>query len=225
MSSSFTPQVRTPGAGDQALIERVLSNPLLFPTVFKQWLITYLGTEVQVTQSQVVNATTAIYIGTGTPQGMQAAAVGSVYLRLDGGAGTSIYFKEVGDDENGWSARDVFTNGLTITDAKDVAIGGGTGSKIGQSTSKLGFFGVTPVAKRSAYTQTYATADKTLGAYTPNSQASAYSSTPADLAHAATLVDLNALRVAYENLRAFVEDGIQMSNAVVDDLQALGLVG
>ena len=40
----------------------------------------------------------------------------------------------------------------------------------------------------------------------------------------ATVADLNALRVAYENLRAFVEDGIQMLNAVVDDAQAYGLL-
>lgn len=47
--------------------------------------------------------------------------------------------------------------------------------------------------------------DITLDAYTSDDESAAYSSTPVDLASAATLVDLNALRTAYENLRAQVE--------------------
>lgn len=47
--------------------------------------------------------------------------------------------------------------------------------------------------------------DINLLAYTANSQATAYATTPADLTEAARLADLNALRVAYENLRTQVE--------------------
>lgn len=61
-------------------------------------------------------------------------------------------------------------------------------------TGNLGFFGLTPVAQQ------------TLNAYTTNSQSSTYTSTPAALAQAATLADLNILRVAYENLRASYDD-------------------
>jgi hypothetical protein len=89
----------------------------------------------------------------------------------------------------------------------------------------LGLWGTTPtVGQASAYTQTYATADKTLGAYTPDDESGAY--TGIDNAQGGTpyaqLTDLNALRTAYENLRAFVEDGIQMLNSIVDDMQAWG---
>lgn len=84
----------------------------------------------------------------------------------------------------------------------------------------VGFYGVAPVTRPAALTQTYSTADRTLSAYTPNTQGTAYTGA-AD--GEAKLADLNALRVAYENLRAFVEDLAQHHNAVVDDLQAYGL--
>lgn len=91
----------------------------------------------------------------------------------------------------------------------------------------IGFYGTAPVAQPAAFTQTYSTADRTLGAYTPDSESGAY--TGIDNLQAGTpyaqLTDLNALRVAYENVRAFVEDIAQMLNALVDDHQALGLAG
>lgn len=86
--------------------------------------------------------------------------------------------------------------------------------------TKFGFFGAAPAARGAAYTQTYATADRTLSAYTPSAQGSAYTGA-AD--GEAKLADLNALRVAYENLRAFAEDLAQMVNAMLDDDQAVGL--
>lgn len=114
-------------------------------------------------------------------------------------------------------------NGMSITDAKNVAIGTGTGTKFGTSTTaKIGFWNATPIVRPAAYTQTYSNADKTLAAYTANSQSAAYTGA-AD--GEAKLADLNSLRAAYENLRAFTEDATQLLNAVVDDLQAVGLVG
>lgn len=88
--------------------------------------------------------------------------------------------------------------------------------------TKHGFFSQSAIAKPSAYTQTYSTADKTLGAYTADDESAAYTGA-AD--SEAKLADLNALRVAVENLRAFTEDLAQHHNAVLDDLQALGLLG
>jgi hypothetical protein len=46
--------------------------------------------------------TASIYSGTGTPNGYISAAVGSLYLRLDGGAGNSLYVKETGTGNTGW---------------------------------------------------------------------------------------------------------------------------
>jgi hypothetical protein len=45
-----------------------------------------------------------IFSGTGTPEGNQAAPVGAIFLRTDGGADTSLYTKESGTGTAGWSA-------------------------------------------------------------------------------------------------------------------------
>lgn len=55
----------------------------------------------------------------------------------------------------------------TWPDGVDVAVGSTSGTKIGTATTqKLGFFNATPVVQRSAYTQTYSTADRTVAAAT-----------------------------------------------------------
>lgn len=43
--------------------------------------------------------------GTGTPEGVVTAPVGSLFLRSDGGAGTSHYVKESGSGNTGWVAK------------------------------------------------------------------------------------------------------------------------
>lgn len=115
---------------------------------------------------------------------------------------------------------------ITIAEGGAFVLGTSSGTKIGTATNqKIGFWNKTPIVQPSAYTQTYSTADKTIGAYTPDDESGAY--TGIDNAQGATpyaqVSEMNELRVAYENLRAFVEDGIQALNSVIDDLQATGL--
>lgn len=43
--------------------------------------------------------------GNGSPEGVQTAPVGSIYSRLDGGAGTTFYVKESGAGNTGWVAK------------------------------------------------------------------------------------------------------------------------
>jgi len=43
--------------------------------------------------------------GNGSPEGSKTAPVGSLYLREDGGAGTSMYVKETGAGNTGWVAK------------------------------------------------------------------------------------------------------------------------
>ena len=44
--------------------------------------------------------------GTGAPENVVAARIGSIYLRVDGGASTSLYVKEAGDGlTTGWQAK------------------------------------------------------------------------------------------------------------------------
>jgi hypothetical protein len=117
----------------------------------------------------------------------------------------------------------------TADDHTDYYLADGTralNGPLNHDGATAGFFGTTPVAQAAAYTQTYATADRTLAAYTPDDESGAY--TGIDNLQTgtvyATVADLNALRTAYENLRALVEDAAALENAVVDDLQAYGLV-
>lgn len=45
--------------------------------------------------------------GTGSPEGVKTAIVGSRYTRTDGGAGTTLYVKESGSGNTGWVAYGV----------------------------------------------------------------------------------------------------------------------
>lgn len=43
--------------------------------------------------------------GTGTPEAAVTASVGTLYLRTDGGASTTLYVKESGTGNTGWVAK------------------------------------------------------------------------------------------------------------------------
>lgn len=88
----------------------------------------------------------------------------------------------------------------------------------------VGFYGAAPANRPNAYTQTFATTSRTHAAYAADPESVAYTGTPADAAHTAKLDDLNALRVAYENLRVHHESTCKVLNQVIDDLQLLGLL-
>lgn len=44
-----------------------------------------------------------IFTGNGSPEGVVTANVGSLYLRLNGGSGSTLYVKESGTAKTGWS--------------------------------------------------------------------------------------------------------------------------
>ena len=46
-----------------------------------------------------------LWVVIGTPESQITAAVGSIALRLDGGASTSFYVKESGTGDTGWIAK------------------------------------------------------------------------------------------------------------------------
>lgn len=43
--------------------------------------------------------------GAGSPEGVLTANIGSLYSRLDGGSGTTLYVKESGTGATGWVAK------------------------------------------------------------------------------------------------------------------------
>lgn len=55
----------------------------------------------------VIHGTNIVYYssGTGTPEGNKTAPIGSIYMRKDGGANTSLYIKESGVGNIGWVAK------------------------------------------------------------------------------------------------------------------------
>jgi hypothetical protein len=46
-----------------------------------------------------------IVSGSGTPEGVVTAAIGSLFMRTNGGAGTSLYVKETGAGNTGWVGK------------------------------------------------------------------------------------------------------------------------
>lgn len=52
----------------------------------------------------LVARTGTVLRGDGSPEGVVVAAVGTIWLRSDGGAGTVLYVKETGAGTTGWSA-------------------------------------------------------------------------------------------------------------------------
>lgn len=52
----------------------------------------------------VTTQDTRIRAGTGTPEAAVTGAIGDLFLRTDGGAGTSLYVKESGSGNTGWAA-------------------------------------------------------------------------------------------------------------------------
>lgn len=51
------------------------------------------------------NELNSIYSGTGTPESVVTAPVGSLFLRRDGGAGTTLYVKQSGTGNTGWVGK------------------------------------------------------------------------------------------------------------------------
>jgi hypothetical protein len=62
-----------------------------------------------------------VFSGYGTPEGVVTAGIGSMYMRLDGGANTSVYRKESGTGNTGWVANTNVTLPLSVAN-------GGTGA-------------------------------------------------------------------------------------------------
>ena len=55
---------------------------------------------ISVAGSQAGNA---YFVGTGTPQGVVVAGIGTLYVQTDGAAGTSLWVKEAGTGATGWT--------------------------------------------------------------------------------------------------------------------------
>ena len=92
---------------------------------------------------------------------------------------------------------------------------GGTVRFMVNSTG-VGFYATVPVARVSAYTQTYSTADKTHATPTVGADIGAFTDPP-------SAAEMAALRTFVNALKADHADVAQFANSIVDDLQTYGL--
>lgn len=56
-------------------------------------------------QTQANTLSAFFRIGTGSPEGIVTAPVGTLFFRTDGSAGTTLYVKEIGSGNTGWTAK------------------------------------------------------------------------------------------------------------------------
>lgn len=88
----INPTESATGSGNKRLIDAAVAGTSKF-TVDNAGTVTVSGT------------TATIRAGTATPEGAVTAAVGSMFLRTDGGAATTLYIKESGAGNTGWVAK------------------------------------------------------------------------------------------------------------------------
>jgi len=125
----------------------------------------------------------------------------------------------------------VFGHNVTFDDTRNLIFSTTTGTKIGTATGeKIGFWNATPVARQSAYTQTYATADKTHANPTAATLTVADGAGTNDNTIGAITADASVIAAVQEivdevnKLIADVADVKQLVNSVIDDFQTIGLL-
>lgn len=63
------------------------------------------GTDIKKVTAANLRTWLGIYTGTGTPEGAVTAPQGSLFLRTDGAASTTLYVKTSGAGNTGWTAK------------------------------------------------------------------------------------------------------------------------
>jgi len=115
--------------------------------------------------------------------------------------------------------------GIIVANTQNITFSQSTGTKIGTNTAeKIAFWNATPIARPSAYTQTFSTADKTHAARTSAATATTASTQTTPWGFS-TQAQADAIVTNLNAVRADLDDTAQLLNSVIDDLQALGLVG
>lgn len=61
--------------------------------------------EWQLWFAQLQSVFSHVLVGDGSPEGAVGASVGTMFLRRDGGANTTLYVKESGTGNTGWTAK------------------------------------------------------------------------------------------------------------------------
>jgi hypothetical protein len=116
------------------------------------------------------------------------------------------------------------TGDVTLNAGVDIATSTATGTMIGKTTSqKIGFWGKAPIARGSAFTQTYSTASHTVGAALANTPPAGGTGATAGAYDSALHRD--QMITSLTNCITDVANLKQVVNGIIDDLQAVGLLG
>jgi hypothetical protein len=94
------------------------------------WLVgdNFGDVEINLIRANFAKLSSLQYEGTGTPEGVVTAPVGSTFRRTNGAAGTSLYIKESGVSNTGWRAVEttptvsVVAATVSLTDAQIKAL-------------------------------------------------------------------------------------------------------
>jgi hypothetical protein len=112
-TTALTPTAKeSPPQDRQKLRERLkelFDQPDLLPDKLLGFLVDYMSVQPASTPATSIfglRTFLGIFAGSGSPQGVVAAPVGSLYTRTDGGASTTLYVKESGgSSDTGWVAK------------------------------------------------------------------------------------------------------------------------
>lgn len=187
-------------------------------------------------------ATGAVGLYADTTEGLMVNSTGVVVnesgadrdTRVEGDTDANLLFTDASTDRVGIGtatpSAKLHVNGAAQIDgtltlsAQNIATDTTTGMKIGTATTqKLGFFNATPIVRGTAFTQTFSTASHTVPAATQLAAPAGGTGTAAggwDTAANRNLAitSINAARTDIDALK-------QVVNGLIDDLQALGLLG
>lgn len=95
-NSNLFPSIKRNGAGiDFRVADDTAYADVATRTITAAAGIVYLNTSANV----------FIITGTGSPEGVQAARIGSIYLRTDGDVMSTLYIKTTGTGNTGWTAK------------------------------------------------------------------------------------------------------------------------
>lgn len=165
------------------------------------------------TSSDVSSADTELVVGTPV-----TISVGTWFIST---TSASIMEEQLGVSVK---ASDVITaDDITVGDKLLVTGEAEIDGALNHDGTTAGFFNVTPVTRPTAYTQTYATADKTHANATSADLATTATTTTTPFGFA-TQAQGDNIATQFNALRADVLDAKQLINSVIDDLQALGLL-
>jgi len=212
--------------------QRINFNDAAAPEIQLNATLTDLTGDLRVTGNDIRDGTNNVRVTLGAPttvfSDLEISATNAI-IRAVTGSGTFASFRmKSGATEWIFGYQDNFSSGDLLFNGAGAGynVKFGTDGRItfagalDHDGSLVGFFAVAPVARASAYTQTYATADKT-HANPTSADIGAFTGGSVGFLDAA---ERDNVRTQYNALRADVLDVKQLVNSVIDDLQAYGLM-